>query len=1197
MGSSFTDEDLDALREEVRARAADVAVALLGEPTSGRRGHEWRWQRKKSLSVVVRGPKRGGFRDHETLEDGDLITLARRELGRDFRSTVEWLRGTLGMGAASYVPHKPRPRAEKEAEKAAIEAEDRERMARAQRLWSDACPIEGTVAERYLVERRKIPKPPVGWPDAVRFHPQRCALILAATTEAGAVQAVQLVHLTPDGRKRVEEGKPTKQSFGPQAGAVVRLPGLRDVLQLAEGPETSLSAWTATGAETWICLGSMARVQPPALRRLVVCADDDPRDAPAAKLLRKAVSQWRGEGREVTVALPWSPRRFDKSDFNDLAQREGIAAVRVRIGAATAPSPPPTGGRLPAPLARHRLAGAVAGFFREVRAFDPEQEDMAPPVVHAIRAGVGTGKSLAARKEAATLLAELRQRGDARTGILLVPTHRLGEEQAGDFEALPEAQAAGLRAAVWRGREAPDPAQSGRAMCHDLDAVRDAQAVGMRPDTAACHDKARGIWCPFHPNNPDRPENVRPCGYQLQKQQKADLWICAHELLFHEKPAVMGKPAFVVVDEAIFAKGLEGANDAPVELTAAALDPEVTIPGDVRGLDTEHLRYVHRRLAELLAHEPLGPLRRASALAAGLSEETARVCRAHTWRRVVHMDLVPGMTPAERRSVMAAAPNNRAAMRVARLFEKLEALLAEGGPEASGWVSVAQAETEDGPVRVLRLRGRRKVGKAWHVPTLILDALLNPDLVRPYWAQVEMTAEIEATTPHMRVRQMIGRDWAKNAMVPDAYAGAEEGERRLKNSERVRAAVLREARKVDGRVLVVAQKAVEEYWRSCGPLPNNVEFAHYNAVAGRDEWGPGADREGVRLVILVGRPLPRQADVERMAEALTGASVTARCSRYDRVDVAITLADGTSATTEADRHPDPMAEAIRWQICEGELIQTIGRGRGVNRTAENPLDVLVLTDRPLPVPVDEAVSWEALAPSPADLMMAQAGVALDDSADAARCFPNLWGDGVAPSPEAARKAFQRAKCGTSPYKRLPIGECPALLRTATYRRAGQGKRTATLIFDPSAVAPDDLRGWLEDRVGPLTLLEIHDPPDRPDPPGGNSLRPGKKSPGGEGATGGNQEHRERAPGISSDQPTFPLHGLPEGSVTLDPSGRGPGGGGGAALAVTLGSAPWPEEGCRDEARLVGIGSPLPIPARSIGLARVIVSGESGNADQ
>ena len=56
------------------------------------------------------------------------------------------------------------------------------------------------------------------------------------------------------------------------------------------------------------------------------------------------------------------------------------------------------------------------------------------------------------------------------------------------------------------------------------------------------------------------------------------------------------------------------------------------------------------------------------------------------------------------------------------------------------------------------------------------------------------------------------------------------------------------------------------------------------------------------------------------------------------------LDDGETVPAELNCHPDPVAESIRWQICEGEIVQIIGRGRGINRTAKNPLDVIVMTD-------------------------------------------------------------------------------------------------------------------------------------------------------------------------------------------------------------------------------------------------------------
>ena len=221
------------------------------------------------------------------------------------------------------------------------------------------------------------------------------------------------------------------------------------------------------------------------------------------------------------------------------------------------------------------------------------------------------------------------------------------------------------------------------------------------------------------------------------------------------------------------------------------------------------------------------------------------------------------------------------------------------------------------------------------------------------------------------------------SLVPDKPA--EDQRRRQRNLRDLHAAVGTFCREyAPGRVLVVAQKAIEEALPSLGRLPVNATTAHHNAVAGRDEW------RDVSGLVVVGRTAPSPANVELLAEALTGAAVDPLPGWYPRVVVSREMADGGAIEAEADRHPDPIAEAIRWQICEGELLQIIGRARGVNRTAADPVDVLVLCDVPLPVPVDGTLSASDLAPSPAELMLAAGGIEFENSADAAAAYPKLW---------------------------------------------------------------------------------------------------------------------------------------------------------------------------------------------------------------
>jgi putative DNA primase/helicase len=121
------------------------------------------------------------------------------------------------------------------------------------------------------------------------------------------------------------------------------------------------------------------------------------------------------------------------------------------------------------------------------------------------------------------------------------------------------------------------------------------------------------------------------------------------------------------------------------------------------------------------------------------------------------------------------------------------------------------------------------------------------------------------------------------------------------------------------------------------------------------------------------------------------------------------MADGSFMAAEIDRHPDPLAEAIRWQICEGELVQIIGRARAVNRSAADPVDVLVLTDTPLPLPLDGVLSASDLAPSPGDLMLAKRGIAFENARHAATAYPCIWGTDPTKAWRAALHALKNQR--------------------------------------------------------------------------------------------------------------------------------------------------------------------------------------------
>jgi hypothetical protein len=161
--------------------------------------------------------------------------------------------------------------------------------------------------------------------------------------------------------------------------------------------------------------------------------------------------------------------------------------------------------------------------------------------VQAIRVSTGLGKTrIAAKVIANNRLAHCAAgtRGPAvdHAWLYLVPTHRLGDDIAKLFAEHE------IVAKVFRGREAKVPGKN-EQMCLNLDQVRLALAAGEPIAETCCKNKKR--TCMFY----------NTCAYQGQKQVSPDVWIAAHEALFHANK-VFEDPLGVIVDESFWQDGL-----------------------------------------------------------------------------------------------------------------------------------------------------------------------------------------------------------------------------------------------------------------------------------------------------------------------------------------------------------------------------------------------------------------------------------------------------------------------------------------------------------------------------------------------------------------------------------------------------------------------------------------------------------------
>ncbi|MGD0108722.1 MAG: toprim domain-containing protein [Rhodopila sp.] len=912
----------------------------------------------------------------------------------------------------------------------------------------------------------------------MRFDPRDVALVVLGTDSAGEVQCAQWVHLTSDGTKAPETpDQPTKQTRGPVKGAAVRLSGRPGApLQTAEGPETGLSVWVSTGCETWIALGSLGNLPtPPIGREVVACLDDDPRhkpNKPAGQQARKTIARWKRRGVNVVVVKPWPIRREDGSDFNDLLRQSGTGAVEARILGAldprlcvwTAPvesaepdeshMPVPSTRLLedepqPVPIARVRVRRLIEGAAKQALA-----EDGDAPAALAIGLGAGGGKSQIAFETAVASIRTMRAAGDERTIVFETPRTDLHDELAErirDYERTtrPPGDPA-VTVGVWRGSDAINPGGApGDTMCRNRDPRRAAETRRLDPRTTVCPS------CPFKPG----------CGKLAQYDTRADIWLVAHVMPFLPKSAALGKVAWRITDENAVGTALIGTGDPEAEEDDK---PLVLTLDTLRRLDrvgadqgkTDALHEMRGRVIQALESGPDGRMRREPLIEAGITANMLEAKIKLEYGTLLEPEIHDGMTMDERLEALRAVDINTDLGRRAMLDRTMLTLLRSRNRAESGNTDVVTLHEAAGAVRAVSMKGRRTVAAGWKVPNTIIDATLQEELLRPLAPGVKIEKLAPLAAPHRHIVQCADRAFSGSMLDADAPdITAKERRRRTNNLARLHLTLAIEVRRRPvGRILIAAQKRTKERLIALGELGPRVVWIHYGAVTGSDEF------KDVRHVIAIGRLLPPPVTMERQAEALTGATVDPLPEWYPRRDATYLMADGTRVATESDFHPNPVAEAFRWRTCEGELIQTIERARGVNReTDAERVDVLLLTDVPLPLPIDRLISAEELQPRIEDRMLAEGGVVYANAEAAAAAYPKIWNDGNAVRVQRHRER-ERHGCDWQP---------PEGLERASYRRDLNGAHNDEALVDRSVVL--DPEAHIKAALGELARFELRAP--------------------------------------------------------------------------------------------------------------------------
>ncbi|OJW51839.1 MAG: hypothetical protein BGO67_07395 [Alphaproteobacteria bacterium 41-28] len=345
---------------------ADHIFESMGEPyhRASSSAIERRYGKKGHISVNLRT---GAWIDYKNSEmSGGPLHLLTKLKDFSFKEAVEYGASWAGLTPEKSDLFQPQLVSFKNEKNEVLERETKEKkqkIAKAQALWQKGKDIQGTIAERYLREHRKIegelPQDLRYLPaDKMRLHP---SLMVAARSQTGEVTAVQLTLLNPQTAAKAKIDV-AKRSYGLIKGSAVTIQACSHpredgkhrepaqsshILFIAEGVETALSI-KETGVREMIKaslgLSNIGRLTPnilnesslngPSLNggplnesphtRIIIYADHDAPDSSAAKSLHKSVQALQDNGYEVTVIKP----DHLGEDFNDVLKQKGPQGVR-----------------------------------------------------------------------------------------------------------------------------------------------------------------------------------------------------------------------------------------------------------------------------------------------------------------------------------------------------------------------------------------------------------------------------------------------------------------------------------------------------------------------------------------------------------------------------------------------------------------------------------------------------------------------------------------------------------------------------------------------------------------------------------------------------------------------------------------------------------------------------------------------------
>ena len=558
------------------------------------------------------------------------------------------------------------------------------------------------------------------------------------------------------------------------------------------------------------------------------------------------------------------------------------------------------------------------------------------PVAKGMITNPGAGKTQSIRSVAK----EVSRRCVGGTIVIFMPNHNLANEQLDELCAdLPH-----LNIELYRGISQPDPNFPDHKMCRRYRAD-DLVSRGI-PIKSLCGDK-QGRFCKHHVN-----ASATPCAYSQQSLKTPDIWVCTHVMLFNKSPEFFGPITFKIIDETFYRPAYsdhlsievdEIENNKRYRMGSDLLNIAYHVCSGIRSMQDGHLDI--------------------SVLSAYADNRLIDALDTIEW---VNVNLQPNSTDQEIDNAIDQFKGNRS-----YALTMFWSAIAQSARLHIGHTPFLEKKTVSG-IPAIKLHHFLYPHHSWESPTVLLDSTMPVEVNKRFFRNLEVQ-RIDTQTSHTRYIQITDSLLSKTqfARTPSTY-------------QRVLDIITVITRQIPDnhpiKILIACSKTVEAELQQLG-LPAKCEIIHYGAGTGSNKFSV------VPCILVIGRIEIPIKQAELQAALLDERPLDTPAKNYPKRQVNV-----KKQTIPAYYHPDPLTEEIRRNWNEGEILQAIGRGRAIRRTASNPLDVILLTNVPLPIEEQHLTltTWKDIQPTLLEVLLAQRDMVPLGTGELMRHFPDLF---------------------------------------------------------------------------------------------------------------------------------------------------------------------------------------------------------------